>query len=149
MRDRRVILAIAAAVLVAGLAFLVRQRTSRKQAGAAREQQAAAGRPTPVVSAAVTRKNVPVYLDGLGNVTAFKTVTVRSQVDGRLDQVLFREGQPVKAGELLARIDPRPFQNQLLQAQGALARDQAQLQGAKVNFTRYQQLAAPKLIAPQ
>lgn len=149
MRDRRVILAIGAALLVAALAFLVHKRTSQKQAGAAREQQAAAGRPTPVVSAAVTRRDVPVYLDGLGNVTAFKTVTVRSQVDGRLDQVLFREGQPVKVGELLARIDPRPFQNQLLQAQGALARDKAQLEGAKVNFARYKQLAAQKLIAPQ
>jgi multidrug efflux system membrane fusion protein len=92
---------------------------------------------------------VPIYLDGLGNVSAFKTVTVRSQVDGRLDQVLFREGQQVKAGELVARIDPRPFQNQLLQAQGALARDKAQLEGAKVNLNRYKQLAAQKLIAPQ
>lgn len=149
MRDRRVILAIGAAVLVAALAFLVHKRTSQKQAGAAREQQAAAGRPAPVVSAAVARRDVPVYLDGLGNVTAFKSVTVRSQVDGRLDQVLFREGQPVKAGELLARIDPRPFQNQLLQAQGALARDKAQLEGARVNFARYRRLAAQKLIAPQ
>jgi len=78
-----------------------------------------------------------------------KTVTVRSQVDGRLDEVLFREGQQVKTGEPIARIDPRPFQAQLLQAQGALARDKAQLEGAKRNLDRYRSLASQKLIAQQ
>lgn len=149
MRKRRIVLSIVAVALIAAVAFLVRSRTSRKQAGIAREQQAAAGRPTPVVAAKVMRRDVPIYLDGLGSVAAFKTVTVRSQVDGRLEQVLFREGQQVRAGELLARIDPRPFRNQLLQAQGALARDKAQLEAAKVNLNRYRQLAAQKLIAAQ
>ena len=70
-------------------------------------------------------------------------------MDGLLQEVLFREGQPVKSGEILARIDPRPFLNQLRQAEGALARDTAQLQAAKVNLERYKQLAAKKLIPQQ
>ena len=149
MRNRRLILLAVAVVVIAALAYLIRKRTSAKAAGAAQAQQAAANRPVPVVAAAVSRKDVPIYLDGLGNVTAFNTVTVRSQVDGRLEQVLFREGQQVKKGDILARIDPRPFQAQLLQAQGALARDKAQLEGAKRNLERYRTLAAQKLIAPQ
>ena len=149
MRDRRIVLFLVAAVIIAGIAFFVRRRTAQTQAGAARDQQAAAGRPVPVVSGVVSKRDVPIYLEGLGSVVAFKTVTVRTQVDGRLDQVLFREGQQVHAGDLLARIDPRPFRNQLHQAEGALARDQAQLQGAKVNLERYQQLAEQKLIAQQ
>ena len=149
MRDRRIILAAIAVLLIGGVVFFVRKRTAQKQAGAAREQQAAAGRAVPVVSGAVQRRDVPIYLEGLGSVTAFKTVTVRSQVDGRLEQVLFREGQLVKSGEMLARIDPRPFANQLHQAEGALARDQAQLQGARLNLDRYRKLVAQKLIADQ
>jgi multidrug efflux system membrane fusion protein len=149
MRDRRIVLLFVAVVLIGGIAWFVHKRTSSKQAGAARDAQAAAGRPVPVVTGVVTKKDVPIYLDGLGNVTAFYTVTVHSQVDGRLDQVLFKEGQVVKKGDLLARIDPRPFNNQLHQAQGALARDAAQLKGAKVNLERYQQLAQQKLIAQQ
>jgi multidrug efflux system membrane fusion protein len=149
MRDRRIILLLVAAALIAGVVFFVRKRTSTQQAGAAKEQAAAAGRVVPVVSAPVQKKDVPIFLDGLGSVSAYKTVTVRSQVDGRLDTVQFREGQPVKSGELLARIDPRPFQNQLKQAEGALARDQAQLKGAKLNYDRYHNLAGQKLIAEQ
>src|SRR5438067_2803626 len=79
----------------------------------------------PVSVAKVEQKDFPVFLDGLGTVTAFYTVTVRSQVDGRLENMLFREGQAVKKGEVLAQIDPRPFQIQLHQGEGALARDQA------------------------
>jgi len=149
MKDRRIVLLLVAAALIAGVAFFVNRRTARNQAGAARDQQAAAGRPVPVVSGVVQKRDVPIYLDGLGSVVAFKTVTVRTQVDGRLDQVLFREGQAVRQGDLLARIDSRPFQNQLHQAEGALARDRAQLQGAKVNLERYQKLAQDKLIAQQ
>jgi len=149
MRDRRIVLIVAAVVLIAAVAFFVRKRTAEKKAGAAREQQAAAGRAVPVVAGTVQKKDVPIYLDGLGSVTAFYTVTVHAQVDGRLDQVTFREGQVVHRGDLLARIDPRPFQNQLHQAEGAKARDQAQLEGARVNLERYKQLAQQKLIAQQ
>ena len=150
MRVRRIVLVLVAVVAVAAVGIFVYRRTSQKQAGAQRDQAAqAAGRAVPAVVATVQRRDVPIYLDGLGNVTAFKTVTVRCQVDGRLDQVLFKEGEPVKAGELLARIDPRPFQNQLQQALGALERDRAQLEAARRNFERYRQLAAKKLIPQQ
>jgi multidrug efflux system membrane fusion protein len=106
-------------------------------------------RPVSVVATKVVTRDMPVTLDGLGTVTAFKTVTVRSQVDGRLDSVAFREGQFVKRGTLLALIDPRPYAVQLHQAEGALARDQAQLKGGKVNLDRYTKVAKDKLIAQQ
>jgi multidrug efflux system membrane fusion protein len=106
-------------------------------------------RPVSVVATKVATRDMPVTLDGLGTVTAFKTVTVRSQVDGRLDSVAFQEGQFVKRGTLLALIDSRPFAIQLHQAEGALARDQAQLVGGKVNLERYARVAKDKLIAQQ
>jgi multidrug efflux system membrane fusion protein len=149
MKDRRILLLAIAAVLICAVAFFVHKRTSAQQAGAARDQAQAAGRPVPVIDATVQKRDVPIFLDGLGSVTAFRTVTVRSQVDGRLDRVLFREGQAVHAGDLLARIDPRPFQNQLHQAEGALARDAAQLKAAQLNLVRYRNLAQQKLIPQQ
>ena len=106
-------------------------------------------RPVPVLPATVVRRDVPVILEGIGNVVAYKTVTVRSQVDGRLMQVLFREGQSVHKGEVLAQIDPRPFQVQLHQAEGALARDRAQLENANLVVNRDQELVGKKLIAQQ
>src|SRR5919204_884977 len=105
MRDRKIVLVVIAVVLIAAVGFLVYRRSTQKRQAAQRDQAQAAARVIPVVAAPVQRRDIPIYLDGLGNVTAFKTVTVRSQVDGLLEQVLFREGQPVKAGELLARID--------------------------------------------
>src|SRR5260370_12385726 len=149
MKDRRILLLAIAAVLIGAVAFFVHKRTSAQQAGAARGQAQAAGRPVPVIDATVQKRDVPIFLDGLGSVTAFRTVTVRSQVDGRLDRVLFREGQAVHAGDLLARIDPRPFQNQLQQAEGALARDAAQLKAAQLNLVRYRNVAQQKLIPQQ
>ncbi len=105
--------------------------------------------PVPVEAARVARQDVPIYREGLGNVVAFRTVTVKTQVDGRLDRVFFREGQRVRRGELLAQIDPRPFQVQLQQAEGALARDRALLANARLNVRRDRVLVARKLIAPQ
>jgi len=106
-------------------------------------------RAVPVLPATVVRRDVPVYLEGIGSVVAYKTVTVRSQVDGRLVQVLFSEGQAVRKGEVLAQIDARPFQVQLHQAEGALARDRAQLENANLVVKRDKALVGQKLIAQQ
>jgi membrane fusion protein, multidrug efflux system len=103
----------------------------------------------PVAVASVGREDVPVRLSALGSVAAFNTVTVRPRVDGQLMRVRFREGQFVRRGDLFAEIDPRPFQVQLEQAQGQLAKDQAQLANARLDLTRYQTLLQEDSIARQ
>jgi len=92
---------------------------------------------------------VRVYLDGIGTVTPLASVTVRTRVDGELIAVRFHEGDLVKAGDLLAQIDPRPFQVQLEQAQGQMARDQALLANARVDLKRYQTLVKQNSIPKQ
>ncbi len=94
----------------------------------------------PVSVVTVQRRDLPVYLSGLGSVTAFNTVSVRSRVDGQLVQVAFKEGQHVNKGDLLAVIDPRPFEVQLSQAQASLFKDQAQLRDAQLNYERFKGL---------
>lgn len=105
--------------------------------------------PVPIAVATVLRADVPVRLNALGSVVAFNTVTVRPRVDGQLMRVLFREGQFIKRGDPLAEIDPRPFEVQLEQAQGQLARDQAQLANARLDLARYQTLLSEDSIARQ
>src|SRR5581483_82260 len=94
----------------------------------------------PVAVATVQRRDMPVYLTGLGSVTAYNTVSVKSRVDGQLVQVNFKEGQHVKKGDLLALIDPRPYEVALNQAQATLFRDQAQLRDARLNYERFKGL---------
>src|SRR5215831_2376888 len=103
----------------------------------------------PVVVAAAQKGDLPVYFNGLGTVTAFNTVTVRSRVDGQLVNVAFREGQFVHEGDLLAQVDPRPFEVQLEQAQGQLTKDQAQRKDAEVNLERYKLLFKEGVIPQQ
>jgi multidrug efflux system membrane fusion protein len=108
-----------------------------------------AGRPVPVVAAMARKGDMPVYLTGLGTVTAFNTVTARTRVDGELVKVAFTEGQFVKAGDLLCEIDPRPFQVQLEQAQAQMAHDQALLANANVDLERYKVLYGQQAIPKQ
>lgn len=109
----------------------------------------AEGRVVPVQVATAERKDLPIWLEGLGTVAAVQQVTVRPQVDGRIEKVLFVEGQPVKKGDVLMQIDPRPFLVALHQAQGALARDKAQLETNQANLKRYEGLKAQNLVAGQ
>jgi multidrug efflux system membrane fusion protein len=94
----------------------------------------------PVSVATAERRDMPYYLTGLGSVTAYYTVSVKSRVDGELMQVNFKEGQNVQKGDLLAVIDPRPYQVALEQAQAALFRDQASLRDARLNYERFKGL---------
>ena len=104
---------------------------------------------TTVGVAAVSHADIPIYVDALGTVTPSATVTVSPQVSGVLTQVPFQEGQMVKAGQLLATIEPRPFELALMQAQGQLQKDEAQLDAANVTLKRYQTLLQQDSIARQ
>src|ERR1019366_7620822 len=111
--------------------------------------QAAAPRSVSVATAQVQRRDVPVYLSGLGAVTAFNTANIKSRVDGQIMKVNVQEGQNVKQGELLIELDARPFQVQLEQMQAQLFRDQAQLHDAQLNLERYTSLIPSGSIAQQ
>lgn len=127
-----------------------RRGDTRQTASRGGGRTSAAGLPPVTVSTVpASVQNVPIYEEGLGTVTALNTVTVKAQVDGQLTSVAFREGQFVHAGDLLAQVDPRPFQVQLQQAQATLARDEAQLRVAQVNLARDQKLQAAQVIAQQ
>nr|WP_232286190.1 MdtA/MuxA family multidrug efflux RND transporter periplasmic adaptor subunit [Solidesulfovibrio carbinoliphilus] len=119
--------------------------------GAAQQSRGGPGGP-PAVTVTTEQAKLgvaPVTLSGIGTVTPLKTVTVKSRVDGELTEVRFKEGQLVKEGDLLARIDPRPFQAQLDQYQGQLAKDQALLDNAKADLVRYQNLVQKDMLAGQ
>ena len=107
---------------------------------AAKKKEAAPPPGVPVVAVAAKKGNFAVYITGLGSVTPVNTVTVRTRVDGQLMEVPFREGQVVNSGDLLATIDPRPFEVQLTQAEGQLARDLAFLKNAQLDLERYRVL---------
>lgn len=149
-----------AVVIVAGAAYWFWQ--GRDTAGEAPTAAAGHGAPAaggrhgrfgvtlaPVQAATATSESVPRYLSGLGTVTAANTVTVRSRVDGQLLAIHFQEGQQVKAGDLLAEIDPSQFKVALAQAQGQLAKDKATLANARRDLARYQQLVKSNLVSRQ
>jgi multidrug efflux system membrane fusion protein len=144
---RKVILGVIGLVLVALVVRWLSGKEGRSSGQAPGDSPDA--RSVAVAVSPVDKRDVPVYLEGLGNAVPLATVTVKSQVDGRLDTILFQEGQLVKKGDVLAQIDPRPFLIQLHQAEAALARDTAQNDNAKVNLDRYIKLAEQKLVAQQ
>jgi len=146
MKTRRVVTKLL--VGCAGIALAV-FLIYRLRASATEPREAPAPRAVPVQVATVEKRDLPIWLEGLGSVSAWQQVTVHTQVDGRLDAVLFNEGQIVHRGDVLAQIDPRPFQVQLQQAEGALARDRAQLHAGQLDLVRFKTLAERKLIAPQ
>ncbi len=118
--------------------------------GCAQEKAPPPGpRPVAVTTVAARLGDAPVTLTGLGTVTPLRTVTVRSRVDGELQEVHFKEGQMVKEGELLVQIDPRPFEAQLQQYQGQYARDKALLENARLDLNRYKDLVRKDVLAGQ
>ncbi len=127
-------------VLVAGGYAAWHARLSPGQASSASNTLGATPPAVPVTLATVSRADFPVYLNGLGTVQGLNTVTVRSRVDGQVDTIAFKEGQPVKQGDLIAQIDPRPYQAALDQAKAKKAQDQANLANAQLDLQRYTKL---------
>ena len=122
--------------------------TGVDKSSSARDPSSPAGA-IPVSVATARKGDIPLYVSGLGSVTAFYTVTVKTRVDGQLIRVAFREGDLIRQGDLLAEIDPRPFQVQLEQAQGVLARDQALLENARRDLQRYRTLITDDAVPQQ
>ncbi len=129
--------------------WLLEGRQTHVQLKSPQSQPSAGRMAVPVLADPARLANVPVYLDGLGSVTAFYTVTVRTRVDGQLMSVNFQEGQDVHEGDLLAEVDPRPFQVQLEQAEGQMAHDQALLADALLDLDRYGTLITKDAIPKQ
>ncbi len=127
--------------LLAGGAYVVWYVTQPTYQTAPGGRRGPAGAPVPVLTAPVSTRDVPIYLDALGTVQASASVTVRTMIDGPLIEVNFREGQNVQAGDVLARIDPRPYQAALDQARAKKAQDEAQLANARLDLQRYERLA--------
>ena len=150
MKQKIIVTTAILTVVLAGGGFLYFKRSQHSPQATAAELSPA----VPVIAAAVTSKNVPIYLRGIGTVIAYNTDIVRSQIQGQLTQITFTEGQTVKAGDLLAQIDPRPYQAQIEQLTANRDRDQAQLVNAEANLSRYNQLgdkgyATPQLVETQ
>lgn len=133
---RKVIVVLVILLAVGAAVWKIHNNTITENKTAAR-MAAAADRPTPVQVSAVVQKTMPIYLTELGTVTAYNTVTLKSRVDGQLLRVNVREGQAVRQGQLVAEIDPKPFQAALAQAQGQLVKDQANAANASAQAARY------------
>ncbi|CAL77664.1 Multidrug resistance protein mdtA precursor (Multidrug transporter mdtA) [Bradyrhizobium sp. ORS 278] len=137
---RRLVSITITLLILGGLGYIGWSAMQQKQQ--ANNRFARPDLPVPVLAASPVIKDVPVYLDGVGSVRALNTVTVRSQVDGKLIAVNFVEGQDVKKGDVLAEIDPAIYQAQYDQAVAKKAQDEAQLANQKLDLARYEQLAA-------
>ena len=149
MTRRRIILAVILLLIVAGvIAYWPSSQPQQGQRGGRRAAGAGAD-PVPVLAATATLSDVPVYLDGVGTARALNTVTVRPQIDGKLIAVLFREGQDVDKGYVLAKIDATTYKAAYDQAVAKKAQDEAQLANAKLDLERYVRLAASNAINKQ
>src|SRR5437899_7639941 len=121
---------------VVGAAVWNIRRNAKEQDAVQQIMAAQADRPTPVQVSAVQQKTMPIFLTALGTVTAYNTVTIKSRVDGQLMEVPVREGQTVRQGQMLAEIDPKPYQAALEQAQGQLVKDQRNAGNARAEPER-------------
>ncbi len=143
---RRVISAVVIGVVtLVALAWWMQERPGTQT----KTGRFSAGGPTPVVAETAAKSDVDMTINALGTVTSLATVTILSQISGRITRIAFHEGQIVKQGDLLAEIDSRPYELALLQWQGQLAHDQALLEDAKIDLARYQKLVATKAIPEQ
>ena len=141
VRRHWVIIIVTIVIVIAGIIFIRSNMTGKKSLNSER--------PQPVTAVMTNKADFDVYLKGLGTVIPTNTVTVKSQVSGQLISVRIKEGQHVNKNDLIAEIDPRPFQAQLMQAEGQLARDEAFLKNAKSDLALYKQLIAQDSIAAQ
>ncbi len=139
----------AAALAVGGFLYFTRFHPLETADAATTTAAAPAPPPAPVVTAPVTQHDVPIYFTGVGTVIAYNTDVVRAQIQGQIISINFTEGQHVHAGDLLAQIDPRPYQAMIDQYTGNLERDQAQLTNAQANLVRYSQLGGQGWATPQ
>jgi multidrug efflux system membrane fusion protein len=160
MRKRLIVIFIL--IVVAGLSLYAYTRSHAQQPGGAaaaagsgaggggrRGGQGGPGQVIPVSVATATSQDVPIYLNGLGSVEAYNTVTLKTRVDGPITAINFKEGQDVKKGQLLVEIDPRQYQVAVSQAEATLYRDQSQLTIAQRNFARYQDLFKQGIVSQQ
>lgn len=143
MRRKIIILAVGVVVILAGgvLAF--------NSGSASKASAAAPASPVPIVAGVVAQHDVPIYLTGIGTVIAYNTAIIHSQIQGQIASINFSEGQTVHAGDLLAQIDPRPYQAQIEQLTANQDRDQAQLTNSLANLNRYATLEQKGWATPQ
>jgi multidrug efflux system membrane fusion protein len=136
-------------VAVVGAAVWKIRRNAKEQDSVQQIMAAQADRPTPVQVSAVQQRTMPIFLTALGTVTAYNTVTIKSRVDGQLMEVPVREGQAVQQGQMLAEIDPKPYQAALEQAQGQLVKDQANAVNARAEAERYRALLQAGVVSKE
>src|SRR6267378_119998 len=146
MKKKVVIPAVLLAVVLAAGALYFAHNQALEKASA---ETPAAPPPAPIVAGTVAQHDVPIYLTGVGTVIAYNTDVVRAQIQGQIISINFTEGQTVHAGDLLAQIDPRPYQALIDQYTGNLERDQAQFKNAQANLTRYTTLGQKGWATPQ
>ena len=147
VKRHKIIFFILVIIIIAGAVVVIAPILAKRKAEP--QMKDAGQRPQPVTAVAVQKTNLDVYIKALGTVIPLNTVTVRSQVGGQLIHLYFKEGQEVEKDDVLAQIDPRPFQVQLMQAEGQLAKDEELLRNAEADLARYKDLLKQDSIAVQ